>query len=523
MANYVFQPRGKGYAFRLPIPKDLRDRFKSHRIIEGLATDSPSEAHRLAAKRRAHWLEVFERTRRSVPLTLGEMQAEAAEVYRLTLARMASEGATWANIIGSEEAWLRSNLDLRQQALVASDFSTVQPDIEAIERRRGVALSGTNANDSARETLARALLRAQIAAIAGRLNALNGQPSEEPENFLGPQGIDQLTLRPAKLTAPIIRLRTEHGPWALFEQWIERTRPAPATVNRWRAVFLAMQAKFKDREISEDDAGEWANGLVNAKRTARTVSDIWLSAARSVYAWAYQQRPRLVAANPFANVRVSVPEQAVTRYKRFSLKEVTTVLNAALAIEPGAKAFKAAQRWCPWLAAYSGARMGELTQLRGQDVLQVDGVWVMRLTPDAGTTKTKMFRDVPLHSHIIEMGFLDFVKTRGDGPLFYNPNGGRRSKGEATNPTRPRAVKTRERLAAWVRELGVTDKSISPTHAWRHTFKSIAAGKDARMPDRISDAITGHAPATVAGRYEHPDAADMAAALDKFPRYDFHS
>lgn len=519
MGSYVFQPRGKGFAFRIAVPQDLRDRFKSPRIIEGLGTDSAAEAHRLAAKRRAHWLDVFERARRAVPLTLGEIQAEAAEAFRLTLARMASEAAIWADIIGSEESWLRSNLELRERALAASDFSTLQPDIEAVERRKGIALSGTHANDSARETLARALLRAQIAAITGRLKALKGQPSEEPENFLGPEGIDQLTLRPAKLAAPIIRLRTERGPWALFEQWIERTGPAPATVNRWRAVFLAMQAKFKDREISEDEGGEWANGLVNAQRTARTVSDIWLSAARSVYAWAYEQRPRLVPGNPFANVRVSVPEQPVTRYKRFSLEEVTTILKAALAIEPEGKAFKAAQRWCPWLAAYSGARMGELTQLRGQDVLQVDGIWVMRLTPDAGTTKTRMFRDVPLHPHIIEMGFLDFLKAHGDGPLFYNPNGGRRSKGEATNPARPRAVKTRERLAAWVRELGVTDKSISPTHAWRHTFKSIAAGKDARMPDRISDAITGHAPATVAGRYEHPDVADMAAALGKYPRY----
>src|SRR5665213_3471399 len=86
-----------------------------------------------------------------------------------------------------------------------------------------------------------------------------------------------------------------------------------------------------------------------------------------------------------------------------------------------------------------------------------------------------------------------------------------------TNPTRPRAVKTRERLAAWVRSLGITDKELSPTHSWRHLFKTIAAR--AEIADRMSDAITGHAPATVAGRYVHPEAKDMAAALAKFPRY----
>jgi hypothetical protein len=37
------------------------------------------------------------------------------------------------------------------------------------------------------------------------------------------------------------------------------------------------------------------------------------------------------------------------------------------------------------------------------------------------------------------------------------------------------AVKARERLAAWVRQIGVTDNNVSPNHAWRHTFKRRAA------------------------------------------------
>jgi hypothetical protein len=35
----------------------------------------------------------------------------------------------------------------------------------------------------------------------------------------------------------------------------------------------------------------------------------------------------------------------------------------------------------------------------------------------------------------------------------------------------PRAAQARQRLATWVRELGVSDRNISPNHAWRHTFK----------------------------------------------------
>jgi hypothetical protein len=44
----------------------------------------------------------------------------------------------------------------------------------------------------------------------------------------------------------------------------------------------------------------------------------------------------------------------------------------------------AAKRWVPWLCAYSGARVGELTQLRVQDVEHRACGPVLRITPDAG-------------------------------------------------------------------------------------------------------------------------------------------
>jgi hypothetical protein len=44
---------------------------------------------------------------------------------------------------------------------------------------------------------------------------------------------------------------------------------------------------------------------------------------------------------------------------------------------------------------------------------------------------------------------------------------------DPTNPRKPRYVKARERVAAWVRGLGVTDPELSPNHAWRHAFKAV--------------------------------------------------
>jgi integrase len=166
--------------------------------------------------------------------------------------------------------------------------------------------------------------------------------------------------------------------------------------------------------------------------------------------------------------------------------------------------------------------MGELTQLRGSDIIKQDGIHAMKLSPESGTIKTRKTRLVPLHEHLIEQGFLDFVKTNGVGPLFYNdaPRTTRTKPAppdDPTNPKRPRAVKARERVASWVRDLGISDPELLPNHAWRHTFKAI--GFRCGMPEKVIDTICGHAPATVGRGYGEPTLSDKANELKKFPRF----
>ena len=173
----------------------------------------------------------------------------------------------------------------------------------------------------------------------------------------------------------------------------------------------------------------------------------------------------------------------------------------------------------PWICAYTGARAGEITQLRGKDVVQREGQWAIQITPDAGSVKTGEPRIVPVHEHLIEQGFIDFVRAKGEGPLFYNAEAPLRTTGsDPTNPSKAWPVKTRERIGEWVRKLGVTGKGIQPNHAWRHTFKQIA--DRVGISEKVSDAITGHSPASVGRSYGAPTVGDMAEALKKFPKYD---
>jgi integrase len=320
--------------------------------------------------------------------------------------------------------------------------------------------------------------------------------------------------------APVPQVSSS-GPscFELFEAWIRAANPGTSTVDRWRAVFLDLQSHFADRSagsITADEAREWKDRLVTEARSAKTVSDIWLVAARTVFGWAL--RERLIQANPFVGVTVTVPKKRRLRETdAFTPEEATAILKAALAITNTSSRFAAACRWVPWLCAYTGARAGEITQLRGVDVVRREGIDALCLTPEAGTIKTGAIRTIPVHEHLIAQGFLDFVKSRGGGPLFYNPEKAPRASADPTNPGRPRAVKTRERLAAWVRRIGVNDPNVRPNHAWRHTFKQIAERH--HISEKVSDEITGHAPLTIGRGYGRPTLVDMATALKKFPRY----
>ncbi len=307
-------------------------------------------------------------------------------------------------------------------------------------------------------------------------------------------------------------------PWTLFERWIAKAKPANSTVDRWRAVFLRLQSDFPNTgaaALLPEQMQLWANGLIDTGRSATTVADVWVGAARTVFGCAVDER--LISRNPFIGWRVKVPKKIRTREtKAFTDDEIKTILNAALAIKVRSKS-DAAKRWCPWLSAYSGARMGELTQLRGADIIQQDGIYAMKISPEAGTTKTGKTRSVPLHEHLIKQGFLAFIEANGQGPLFYNQLEPSAVPSDPTNPRKARYVKARERVAAWVRRLGINDPELSPNHAWRHTFK--ARGFRAGITEKVLDAIVGHAPVTVGRGYGEPTLTDKENELRKFPRY----
>ncbi len=165
----------------------------------------------------------------------------------------------------------------------------------------------------------------------------------------------------------------------------------------------------------------------------------------------------------------------------------------------------AAKRWVPLLCAFTGARVGEMLQLRKRDVLQEDRRWFVRVSPEAAGH----FRDVPLHSQVIEMGFLDYVRSAKDGPLFH----GSADPAKAVSAARAQSNK----IAAWLHEAGLVPDGLQPSHAWRHRLKGQARNLGLDM--RIVDAIQGHAGKSAADDYGDVSLIAKARVIDALPDY----
>lgn len=310
-----------------------------------------------------------------------------------------------------------------------------------------------------------------------------------------------------------------------FEAYAAAQGLKAGTAKEWRARMgglIAFLGHDDAAKISADDVQRWRDQLLSEtvrggkKRDPRTVRSTYLSALRATLNWAVEERK--LPSNVAAAIVVRVPRKAKLRERDFTTEEATRILKATLVQDARLSEERAfARRWIPWLCAYTGARVNEFSQLRREDVQQIDGVWAVNITPEAGTVKTNVARTVPLHSHLLEQGFVEAVSSRKDGPLFYDP-----SKQRVQADASRHYKKVGERLAAWVRrDVGIADPNVQPNHGWRHTFKTRALS--AGMPERIADYIQGHAPRTVGRTYGSVLMSTLVEAIESLPRFHVES
>ena len=404
------------------------------------------------------------------------------------------------------------------------DKHGVAPDIARIEARTGVTL---DRNSEIYRTLCRALLRSWYSALEGRVRAANGQPSEPPATFLGAEGIDPVTLRPITPAArKLVRIHTDGG--MTFSEaaarYIDELQRDPAakiseqTRGQMEAVYRLFAGFADDPPLAVidraaaseflDEAGKldphWGQfpqikelswrelqerfGAGAGKLTNRTLNR-YASALSCVFKWA-DKRGHFDGRNPFQGQSRKEADNA--GWRSYTVAELNKLLSGPLfrdgptqeRLRPRVRSAQSALYWATLIALFSGMRLGEICQLRTDDVQQRSKLWLFNVTAegDGQNLKTKAAaRIVPVHNALIRCGFIEYLKALPTGQLF-----------PALKPGGPDGKLNwylSKRFTAYRRDCGIEGPRVA-----FHSFRKNAAQalKDARTTVAEIAELIGH-------------------------------
>jgi integrase len=152
--------------------------------------------------------------------------------------------------------------------------------------------------------------------------------------------------------------------------------------------------------------------------------------------------------------------------------------------EPGDLVIKDEYWWLPLLGLYQGARLEEFCQLRGTDVVKEarSGIPVLNFHEGMKLKTKAAIRQVPIHSAIIRLGFLEFAAKAGPELLFPRLRPGGRDNKLSFEYTQD--------FSQYRKKVGVYEK-LMDFHSFRHNVTTKMRDEGGRDFLEI-DQITGH-------------------------------
>ncbi|MGE0288554.1 MAG: DUF6538 domain-containing protein [Bradyrhizobium sp.] len=500
-------PKTGIYQLRKAVPKELRELIGKREEKVSLETRDPAEAKQRFAKALAE-LEARWANLRAGPKSLTELEAHQLAIVAhdrwLEQHRdNPSQQTSWDIELGGRLFGPRKPLKSLLADLERSlDFSAPQSPDDNIFRMESwclqaaddcLAVHGLVVDDQSRRTLARA-----IAAAVQRASLTLAELAK------GEVITDSLFVPVvASSRAPISRTPQQPIPFQkLLDGWAAERRPVAKTVYEWTRVIRELEKHLGHTDahrLTSEDLVEWKQSMVAAGLRSKTIQGAKLSPVRAVLQWGV--RNKLIAANAAEGISLDVRAKHAEKKRGYSDDEARIVLRAALAEADPVK------RWVPWIGAYTGARISEICQLRREDVVEVEGIWCFKFVPEAGSLKTSgSERIVPLHPALIEGGLLKFVSGAKSKSLFADlpPDKFGKQGGNGT-----------KLIGRFVRQLGLKDPRLSPSHSWRHRIKTM--GRKYGLASDLMNAITGHQAASVGDSYGHHPVDALFRELCKIP------
>jgi len=302
---------------------------------------------------------------------------------------------------------------------------------------------------------------------------------------------------------PSIRLRDAFDRWAKAQ-----TRTADSVANCGRA--LALYEKHTSNppllDLTRAEGVDFRGKLQGLGSTSKTARDR-LNWVKGLLKFAAQDL-ELIPKSPWTGLDIKA---RTTRQRQPWCEEhLATLLSHEIwqkgALPTDKKAGGLAAYWIPLLGLYTGARCSELCQLRVEDVDITSEIPMIKITDEGAEQNVKSDagrRVIPLHSELLRLGFLNYVRTLSGGSLW---------------PTLPlRSKKPGGYFSQWFgilrRELSIP--ATTDFHSFRHTVRT--ALSHAEVPEPTIDRLLGHESGGSVGArvYTHVNIRALRDAIER--------
>lgn len=194
------------------------------------------------------------------------------------------------------------------------------------------------------------------------------------------------------------------------------------TIQEKESKFKEFELLFNDPEINsitDETAISYkqrliSNGLTTSRinKSISFFNDLFNYAIASKY---YTQ------SNPFEKLAVSKKgkKRQVNSYQAFTDDELKSIFNSRDDYFWYASAYgkiKTDFYWLPFLAIFTGARIGELASLTVPNIKQENDIWYFDIVEedDKGVKNDNSIRKIPVHKKLIELGFIEYIKSLQD-------------------------------------------------------------------------------------------------------------
>lgn len=545
--NIVRRKGSANYYFRCAYPKELQKVVGKSDYWKSLGTSDLREARRRAVK--VHW--EFEQTlsvirRKSTP-TAEDLESAVGAFYMREL----KIDETMRLLRGTEPhfsgfatlAYPGLKEELRKHLAVGEPVLVKWAVDEIIEREGWLIGPDSLLYKKLAQRMIRAWLEALERSTERNLGDFSGAP-QDPEVRKAverglPAGPPKARLMDVFERFAIDQRRQNSDTLDQSRKIIQRfaefvgTDPEVTEVNKWNArdwKFSLRQWPIKANEIREFQGLTFSQVIEANKFLGKSVISEptiakYLSTLGSFGRWLLQHG--YIDTHPTEGL---LPERRRREQRRrpFSDAELEQLFQSPLFARCGGKkaehlsgdvAIRDDRYWLFPLALLSGARLGELCQLRPEDVCEREGVRFLRLTDEGEGQSLKSAastRDVPLHPTLIDLGFLDFVKVaqreKADRIFRRWSRNARGQFGEAS-----------KWLNAYLKRAGVKTEWMLTFHSFRHSF--VDALRRTGCAEFEIKPLVGHGEMTVTRGYgREPDVplarrAEMIGAIS-FPALD---